>query len=179
MDLKETAGIGIALGIDCLAVSAGISTARPPGRFVITACLLFGLFQSGMAYGGMAGGSGLAGLVEPNLRFAPPVILSVIGAVMLFGRAGGVGEHGGVAGLVALVGAAVSVSLDALGAGVALGIAGQVSLSSAAVIGVISAAMSAAGFAGGGAVASRAALAEKAGGLLLIALAAVMFVTGL
>jgi putative Mn2+ efflux pump MntP len=99
---------------------------------------------------------------------------------MLFGRAGQSDKkREGAAGLLTLVGAAVSVSLDALGAGAAMGIAGEMSLAAALIIGVISVAMSATGFAGGSALASRTAAAEKVGGLILIGLAAVMFIRGL
>jgi putative Mn2+ efflux pump MntP len=179
MELHEIIGIGVALGIDCLAVSAGISTMRPPRGVVLAACLLFGLFQAGMAFGGMAGGSGLARVVHSPLRFAPPLILGAVGLVMLLKRAGPGGNRTGLLGPVALVGAAVSVSLDALGAGVAMGMADAMSLGAAAVIGVISVAMSAAGFAGGTILASRSTIAERIGGLILIALAAIMLITGL
>lgn len=180
MEIHHVVGIGIALGIDCLAVSAGIATARPPRRVVVLTCLLFGLFQAGMAFAGMAGGSGLSRLVDSPLRFAPPLILCAVGLVMLLER-GGQGEkrHTGAMGVIALIGAAVSVSLDALGAGVAMGIGGDMSGPAAAAIGVISVAMSAVGFAGGAVLASRSALAERIGGLILIGLAALMFVRGL
>jgi putative Mn2+ efflux pump MntP len=141
---------------------------------------MFGLFQAGMAFAGMAGGSGLARLVSSPLRFAPPLILVAVGLVMLFGRGGSSDEkRAGALGMIALVGAAVSVSLDALGAGVAMGIAGDMSLVTAFIIGLISVAMSAAGFAGGAVLASRTAVAERAGGLILIGLAAFMFLRGL
>jgi putative Mn2+ efflux pump MntP len=179
VNLQEIIGIGIALGIDCLAVSAAIATAGPTKSTVVLSCLMFGLFQSGMALAGMAGGSGLARLVSSPLRFAPPVILCAIGLVMILKKPGRMGEPPGVAGVVAVVGAAVSVSLDALGAGVAMGIAGIVSLLSAAVIGFISVGMSILGFAAGGVLGRRAAWAEKVGGLILIGLAIIIFVTGL
>jgi putative Mn2+ efflux pump MntP len=139
---------------------------------------MFGLFQSGMAFAGMAGGSGLARLLNSPLRFAPPLILCAIGLVMILGKPGRVGEPARVTGAVAVIGAAVSVSLDALGAGVAMGLAGIVSLLSAAVIGFISVGMSVVGFAAGGVLGRRAAAAEKVGGLILIGLAVIMFVTG-
>jgi putative Mn2+ efflux pump MntP len=180
MGLHHIVGIGVALGIDCLAVSAGIATTGPPGRVVLSTCFLFGLFQAGMAFAGMAGGSGLTRLVSSPLRFAPPLILCAVGMVMLLARDGRDGRERGVTiGLIALLGAAVSVSLDALGAGVALGIAGDMSLPAAVGIGLISVAMSAAGFAGGRALASRTAVAERIGGAILIGLAAVMLARGL
>ena len=180
MSLHQIIALGIALGIDCLAVSAGISTTRPPRRSVLLTCLMFGLFQAGMALAGMAGGSSLTRLVDSPLRFAPPLILFAVGMVMLFGRGRrSDGERPAAMGTIALLGAAVSVSLDALGAGVAMGIAGDMSPVAAATIGLISVAMSAAGFAGGAVLASRTAVAERIGGLILIGLAAVMFFRGL
>ncbi len=53
MNLGEIVGIGIALGIDCLAVSAGISAMAPPGVAILATCLMFGAFQAGMALAGM------------------------------------------------------------------------------------------------------------------------------
>jgi putative Mn2+ efflux pump MntP len=179
MELHDVIGIGVALGIDCLAVSAGISTMRPPRGTVAATCFLFGLFQAGMAFAGMAGGSGLTRIVESPLRFAPPVILCGVGLLMLFSSPDRGRDRTGSLGLIAMVGAAIGVSLDALGVGVAMGIAGDVSLPVALLIGVISVAMSAAGFAGGAMVASTRAIAGKIGGLILIGLAAVMLVSGL
>lgn len=179
MNLQEIIGIGIALGIDCLAVSAAIATAGPSRSIAVLSCLMFGLFQSGMALAGMAGGSGLARLVSSPLRFAPPLVLCAIGVVMILKRPGRVGEAARVAGIIAVIGAAVSVSLDALGAGVAMGLAGIFSLLSAAVIGLISVGMSVLGFAAGGVLGRRAASAEKVGGIILIGLAVIIFVTGL
>jgi putative Mn2+ efflux pump MntP len=60
-----------------------------------------------------------------------------------------------------------------------MGIAGIVSLLSAAVIGFISVGMSILGFAAGGVLGRRAAWAEKLGGFILISLAIIIFVTGL
>jgi putative Mn2+ efflux pump MntP len=98
---------------------------------------------------------------------------------MLFSSPGREKRGRGPLGAIALVGAAISVSLDALGAGVAMGNADVVSLPAALLIGVISVAMSATGFAGGGWLATRTDLAERVGGLILIGLAAIMLVTGL
>ena len=60
-----------------------------------------------------------------------------------------------------------------------MGIAGIITLASAGIIGMISVGMSLIGFAGGSALARRAGVAERAGGLVLIALAAVMLATSL
>lgn len=179
MELHDIIGIGVALGVDCLVVSAAIATTQPPRKTVAFTCVMFGLFQSGMAFGGMAGGTGLSRLVHSPLRFAPPLILCAVGLVMIFGRAGHTARPSRVAGAIALLGAATSVSLDALGAGVAMGMAGIITLASAGIIGLISVGMSLIGFAGGGAVARHAGVAERAGGLVLIALAAVMLATSL
>ena len=179
MEIHEVIGIGFALGIDCLAVSAGISAMRPPARVVLATCFLFGLFQAGLALAGMAGGTGLAHIVKSPLRFAPPVILFGVGLMMFFSPPGDGGRRRRSLGVMALVGAAISVSLDALGAGVAMGIAGAMSTTAALIIGVISVGMSAVGFGGGAMLASRTAVAEKIGGLILITLATVMLIAGI
>lgn len=179
MELHDVIGIGVALGIDCLVVSAAIATLRPTYKTILFTCFMFGLFQSGMAYAGMMGGAGLARLFDSPLRLAPPLLLCAVGILMMVGGHRRAGESAGGLGAVAIVGAAVSVSLDALGAGAAMGLAGIVSPASAAVIGLISVAMSGVGFAGGAALARRAEAAERVGGLILIGLAVVMFVTSL
>jgi putative Mn2+ efflux pump MntP len=177
--LHEIIGIGIALGIDCMVVSAAMSTARPSRAVVVFTSFTFGFFQFGMALAGMAGGAGLARLVDSPLRFAPPLILVIVGLVMILSRSGGGMVWPGFMRAVAIVGAAVSVSLDALGAGVAIGLAQRGSPAAAVLIGIISSVMSVIGFAGGRTLAARSGAAEKVGGLILIGLAFIMLLAGL
>lgn len=137
---------------------------------------MFGLFQFGMALGGMIGGKALETLVSSPLRLAAPVLIAVIGVLMI--TRGLKCEQPAVklAGLIALVGASVSVSLDALGAGIALGLVGNMSVAGAALIGIVSVGMSVAGFACGKIFARCTGLAEDLAGAFLIILAVVMFV---
>jgi putative Mn2+ efflux pump MntP len=138
---------------------------------------LFGLFQFGMAVGGMFGGATLETLLHGSLRLVGPVLVGVIGVLMIWKGLKCEQPSLRLMGILAIVGAAVSVSLDALGAGMALGLVGQVSVGGAAVIGLVSVGMSAVGFAGGRMLAEHTGLAEDLGGGFLVALAVVMFLT--
>ena len=60
----EVVGIAVALGIDCLAVSAGIALTNPSFHIIVVSSLLFGLFQFAMAFGGMYGGVSLGGYLS-------------------------------------------------------------------------------------------------------------------
>lgn len=173
----EIMGLALALGVDCLAVSAGIGSSGPRRSTSVMVASLFGLSQFGMAIGGMVGGATLQSLVDSPLRLAGPVLIAVIGVIMI--TEGLKCEHPTVRliGILAVVGAAVSVSLDSLGAGVALGLVGTVSVAAAAVIGLVSVGMSVAGLLGGRILTKYTGLAEDIGGGFLIVLAVVMFLT--
>lgn len=139
--------------------------------------ILFGLFQFAMAIGGMLAAATLQSLVASPLRLAAPVLVAAIGVIMI--TKGLKCEQATIrlAGIAAVVGASLSVSLDALAAGVALGLVGTVSVAAAAVIGLVSVAMSAAGLAGGCMLAKYTGLAEDIGGGFLILLAVILFFT--
>jgi putative Mn2+ efflux pump MntP len=177
MNFAEILGIGLALGVDCLAVSAGIGCSKPSRGTMALVAALFGLFQFGMAVGGMYGGATLEALLHGSLRLAAPILIGTIGVLMIWKGLKCEEPSLRLAGILAIMGASVSVSLDALGAGVALGLVGQVSVAGAVLIGLVSVGMSAAGFAGGRMLARHTGLAEDIGGGFLILLAVVMFLT--
>jgi len=129
-----------------------------------------------MALGGMIGGKALETLVSSPLRLAAPVLLAGIGVLMITRGLRCEQPAVRLAGLIALVGASVSVSLDALGAGIALGLVGEMSVMGAALIGIVSVGMSTVGLACGKIFARCTGLAEDIAGAFLIVLAVVMFV---
>lgn len=113
------------------------------------------------------------------MRLAAPVLVAAIGVIMI--TKGLKCEHPTIrlVGIIAVVGASVSVSLDALAAGVALGLVGTVSVAGAALIGLVSVGMSAAGLTGGRMLAKYTGLAEDVGGGFLILLAVILFFTAM
>jgi len=159
-----------------MAVSAAIGASRPRRSTMFAVCLLFGAFQFGMALGGMVGGTVLESLVSTPLRLGAPVLIAAIGVLMITKGLRCQQATLKLATAVALVGASVSVSLDALGAGIALGLASGTSIAAAAAIGAVSVGMSAAGFACGRLFAKCTGFAEDLAGGFLIILAVVMFV---
>ena len=134
MTLWQTLALAVALGIDCLGVSTAMALTHPGRTTVILSCLLFGVFQSGMALAGMLAGSGLSAYLSSPLRFVAPTILAALGVLMIikWRRSGHealkIGNESRAGGIILILGAAVAVSIDALGAGVALGLIGEVSL---------------------------------------------------
>jgi putative Mn2+ efflux pump MntP len=174
MTLWQTVAIAVALGMDCLGVSAAMAVANPTRTVAILSCLLFGIFQSGMALSGMIGGSRLVTYVSSPLRLAPPVVLALIGVLMILKGIRSGQPTLKVPGIIAILGAAIAVSVDALGVGAALGMIGEVSLAAVAIIGVIATGLSAVGFAGGRLLSRYTNLTESAGGMVLIVLAGLM-----
>jgi putative Mn2+ efflux pump MntP len=144
---------------------------------MVLTCLMFGLFQFGMAFAGMVGGRQIETLLSSPARFLAPLLLAIIGILMITKGLKCAEPSLKLIGIIAVVGASVSVSLDALGAGVALGIVDVVSIRGAGLIGLVSVCMSAIGFAGGRMLARHTGLAEDIGGGFLIVLAVMMFVS--
>ena len=177
MKPAEILGIAVALGVDCLALSAGIGASAPRRTVMVLIGLLFGLFQFGMALGGMVGGAALESLLSSPVRLAPPLLIAAIGVLMITKGLKGAEPSLKLAGVIAAVAVAVGTSLDALGVGVALGLVNIVSVWSAVTIGLVAAGMSAVGFAGGRVLARYTGVAEDIGGGFLILLAILMFLS--
>jgi putative Mn2+ efflux pump MntP len=175
--LLRIIGIAISLGVDCLAISAGLGSSDASRAVAAFTASMFGLFQFGMALGGMVGGRRLEVVLASPARFAAPILVAAIGVVMITKGIRSSHTTLKLASLAAIVGLAVSTSLDALGAGVALGLLGRVSVSDALVIGVVSVGMSATGFAGGKVLSRHTSIAEDIGGAFLIVLAVVMMLS--
>ena len=177
MTIWQTISVASALGIDCLGVSAAISTTRPTRQVVILTSTLFGIFQSGMALAGMAGGTLLAKLTGPRVRLASPVILALIGLIMI-----GKGIRSGdkaitIYGIGATIAASVAVSLDALGVGVAFGLTNSLAPLAIVLIGIFAFLLSLVGFGAGLLLSKFVNFTETAGGILLIVLAIAMLIS--
>jgi putative Mn2+ efflux pump MntP len=170
-------GIAIGLAVDCLAISAGLGAAGARRAVAVFTASMFGVFQFGMALGGMVGGRRLEALVQSPARLVAPLLVAAIGVVMI--TKGLKSSHTSLklAGLAAIVGLAVSTSLDALGTGVALGLLDIVSVRDAVVIGLVSIVMSTVGFTGGKMLAKHTGIAEDIGGVFLIVIAILMFLS--
>lgn len=177
MGFAEIVGIAVALGVDCLAVSVGVGSSGPRRSTIALVAGSFGVFQFAMALAGMYGGAALESLVSSSLRMAAPILVAAVGVLMITKGLKCEQPSVRLLGLVTILGASVSVSLDALAAGVALGLAGVLSIPGAVVIGLVSVGMSLVGFAGGKVLARRTGLAEDIGGGFLIVLAIAMFVS--
>jgi len=175
--LVRIIGIAISLGVDCLAISAGLGSSGASRAVAAFTAAMFGLFQFAMALGGMMGGKRLEGLLQSPARFAAPILVAGIGVVMITKGIRSSHSTFKLAGLAAIVGLAVSTSLDALGAGVAMGLLDLVSVRDAVVIGVVSVGMSATGFAGGKVLARHTGIAEDIGGAFLIVIAVLMLIS--
>jgi putative Mn2+ efflux pump MntP len=174
LGVVEIVGIALGLSVDCLAISAGIGASGCRRGLAVFTAAMFGVFQAGMALGGMAGGRSLEGLLHSPVRLAAPALVAAVGVVMITKGLKGAHTSLGLVGIATIIGLAVSTSLDALGTGIALGLLGIVSVGDALVIGVVSVVMSAVGFAGGKTLARHTGIAEDIGGACLIVLAVIM-----
>ncbi|PKG32681.1 manganese efflux pump, partial [Methanoregula sp.] len=85
MDLVTPVVIGIALAMDCLAVSLAIGTSTKENllKTAIIIALCFGAFQAGMTLIGWAAGTGLTMVIAGFDHWVAFILLVVIGAKMI------------------------------------------------------------------------------------------------
>jgi manganese efflux pump family protein len=85
MDLLLPVLIGIALSMDCFAVSLAIGTATRTKllRAALIIAFAFGFFQTGMTLLGWAAGAGFAGLIAGYDHWVAFILLAVIGGKMI------------------------------------------------------------------------------------------------
>lgn len=85
MDLVTPVIIGIALSMDCFAVSLAIGTSTKTkllnAALIIALC--FGVFQAGMTLAGWAAGTGFTGLITGFDHWLAFLLLAIIGAKMI------------------------------------------------------------------------------------------------
>lgn len=172
----EILSVALALGIDCMGVATAIGLKSPHRKIIVASILLFGFFQSLMAWIGMTTGEFLLGLARSRITLAPPFILIALGIAMIVKAVRSGNPKICVATYIAVVGASITVSIDALGVGIALGIAGKLSLFGIAVIGLTAAFLSTVGFATGLALRKIINVTEGTAGVILILIGVAMMI---
>lgn len=163
--------LAFALAMDAFAVALTQGARFRPslrGGFAIAAT--FGVFQAMMPLAGWGIGTVALGLVEAFDHWIAFGLLTFLGLRMVRGH---VGEEEASRRLTgrALIVAGVATSVDALAAGITLPTLGVNPLTAAALIGLVTFALSGAGVALGRTARDRwGTWAERAGGIILIAL---------
>lgn len=167
----EALFLAVALAMDAFAVALTQGARFRPSLVGAGAiALTFGGFQAVMPLAGWAIGAFALSYVEAVDHWIAFGLLTVLGLRMLRGD---VGEEEAARALTggALLAAGVATSVDALAAGITLPTLEVAPLVAVALIGVVTAAMSAGGVVLGRAAGDRwGAWAERAGGVILIAL---------
>jgi putative Mn2+ efflux pump MntP len=165
--------LAVGLALDATAVTAGLAAGRRPVSLLFGVCILFGVFQAGMAGLGMVGGHGLAAWAHPWDHWVAAVLLVALGVRMVVSAEGDAEPDAvevdlGVAGLIGL---ALATSLDALAAGVGVPHIGVGSVAAIAVIGLVTTVLCGAGALIGTRLAARLGpWADRIAGVVLVAL---------
>lgn len=143
MPLLESFVVAVGLGADAFSVALGVGFGGVTARQSFRLSWHFGLFQFFMPLVGWTLGHGLAAAVHGYGRWAGGGILLTIGTKMLVESL----KHGDrettndqTRGWP-LVGLSLATSIDALGVGVSLGVAGAPCVHSAVIIGIVAALM--------------------------------------
>lgn len=163
--------LALALAMDAFAVALTQGAKfRPSLRGVAAIALTFGVFQALMPLAGWVIGAVALIYVETIDHWIAFGLLSFLGVRMLSGHVGEEEASHALTGRALLL-AGVATSIDALAAGITLPTLAVAPLVAVALIGVITAAMSAGGVALGRLAGDRwGEWAERAGGVILIAL---------
>lgn len=164
--------VALSLGLSNFAAAIGIGISGISSRTRLRVGIIFGLFETGMPIAGLAVGRGLVGALGGAARWVSAGLLIATGAWAVLQAVGSDGEHGPAAGdqgTGRLVMTGLALSIDNLAVGFALG-AFHVSLPvAAAVIGVVSVALSLLGLELGARIGTRIGSGgEILGGLVLI-----------
>jgi len=149
MDLVTTLLIGIALAMDCFAVSLAIGTATKT-KLLNTALIIalcFGTFQAGMTLTGWAAGTGLTGLIAGFDHWVAFLLLAIIGAKMIHEGLENEGEEEPISVLrfVPVMILSLATSIDALAVGVSFAFLHESVLVPALIIGLVAFIFSGAG----------------------------------
>jgi putative Mn2+ efflux pump MntP len=173
MDLVTPVLIGIALSMDCLAVSLAIGTSTKSNllnaAFIIALC--FGGFQAGMTLLGWALGTGLTGLLAGFDHWLAFLLLAIIGAKMIHEglETGEDEEEISVLQFVPVMVLSLATSIDALAVGASFAFLHMDVLVPALIIGIVAFIFSFAGVISG--MQLKSVLGKRieiAGGLILI-----------
>jgi putative Mn2+ efflux pump MntP len=171
--------LAVALAMDATAVAAARGLTRAHRREVVVLPLLFGGFQAGMAALGWVGGRVAIRWVEAWDHWIAFGLLAFLGGRMIVtairgGGDGGAATGGDVGGLLLL---AIATSIDAFAAGLTLDLVGAPPAVTLALIGGVTAVLSAAGYLAGRRLGDRAGAGlELVGGVALIAIGAKILV---
>ena len=149
MNLPEAILLGAALAMDALAVSLALGAAQRRAftvRRIAATAFFFGWFQFMMPLVGWFGGSRVLFLSGPAGRAAAAILLAGLGLKMIFDAVWGKREAAPAFGWRTLTLLALATSIDALIVGVGWACLGRRGVwPEAAVIGVVTAAISAGG----------------------------------
>ena len=164
--------VALSLGLSNFAAAIGIGISGASTRARLRVGIIFGLFETGMPIAGVALGRGLAGTLGGAARWVSAGLLIMTGAWAVFQAVRG-DEHPrpatGDQGTGRLIVTGLALSIDNLAVGVALGAFHVSLLVAAAVIGVVSVALSLLGLELGARIGARVGgRGEILGGLVLI-----------
>lgn len=182
MDLITPVLIGIALSMDCFAVSLAIGTAAA-SRLLKTAlviALCFGVFQTGMTLIGWAAGTGFSDLVTGFAPWLAFLLLALIGAKMIYEGFENEDEDEplGALQVVPVLILSIATSIDALAVGVSFALIHESVLAPSLIIGLIAFLLSFAGVLSG--MQLKELLGKRieiAGGLILIVIGLNILIT--
>jgi manganese efflux pump family protein len=174
MSVIAVIGIAIGLAMDATAVAIGTSVllGRVNGRQVFRFAFHFGLFQAGMPVLGWIAGRGLSAYIETWDHYVAFGLLAAIGGKAIFDVIKGDDDKTSVADPtrgVSLILLSVATSIDALAVGLSLAVLQATIWYPAAVIGVITAALTVCGMLLGSRIGQRFGLRVRVlGGVILI-----------
>ncbi|AGB03071.1 manganese efflux pump MntP [Methanoregula formicica] len=175
MDLVTPVLIGIALAMDCLAVSLAIGTSTKANllKTALIIALCFGSFQAGMTLVGWAAGTGLTVFIAGFDHWVAFILLAVIGAKMIHEGLETGEEEEKISNLafVPVMLLSFATSIDALAVGVSFAFLHMDVLMPALIIGIVAFIFSCAGVLSG--IQLKSVLGKRieiAGGLILIAI---------
>lgn len=149
MDFLTPVLIGIALSMDCLAVSLAIGTSAKANllKTAVIIALCFGIFQAGMTLIGWAAGAGLTVLIAGFDHWVAFLLLAIIGAKMIHeGLETGENEETiSALRFVPVMVLSLATSIDALAVGVSFAFLHMSVLVPAIIIGIVAFVLSFAG----------------------------------
>lgn len=182
MSLADLFIIALGLSMDAFAVSIckGLSVRKMQLRHALICGVWFGAFQALMPLLGYWLGSGFAGLIGSFGHWVAFVLLAIIGVNMIRESFGGEEKVTPDFSPKAMLPLAVATSIDALAVGVSFAATGTDIVAAVLFIGIVTLVVSAAGVKIGNLFGTRyKALAERAGGAVLVLMGLKILLQGL
>ncbi len=182
MSLADLFIIALGLSMDAFAVSIckGLSVRKMQLRHALICGVWFGAFQALMPLLGYWLGSGFAGLIGSFGHWVAFALLAIIGINMIRESFGGEEEVTPDFSPKAMLPLAVATSIDALAVGVSFAATGTDIVAAVLFIGIVTLVVSAAGVKIGNLFGTRyKALAERAGGAVLVLMGLKILLQGL